>query len=128
MMHMPSSHFGQQGQISVAGPKEPRRGLLKMRIGARFQQRGGDGTVSLVEVLDGTRIASPLKTTFRCLHVECKGKEWKSHAAMVQAHPTLEVMTRQEETHVFGQWCDEIPTKDDQGNAVVVAGFLSDEG
>lgn len=111
---------------SISNPKgtrKPRFGCVKILIDTRHNVKGPDGQIRCFQVRDKSRLSESTKLTAVCL--KCN-KTYKSVDDLLRTHPSEQVMRKQEETHLYGWWSDDIADKEKPESPTNVVGLVSD--
>lgn len=104
MMHAPAPV---EARKAIVAPAEKKRtGLIPMAPGSDHRMPFGDREIT-VRARSSDDVVG-FKRHFVCLHERCRGKQWTTLAEMYGAHPSGADMAKREESHVFGQWSDDV--------------------
>ena len=105
---------------ATSNAKKVRFGTFKIRIGSNHVIKGPDGIKRQFTTLDISRHPE-VKTIAVCL--KC-GEKYETEEALLAAHPENRVLAKNEESHPYGWWSDDVK---EGGKKKDVIGLLSDE-
>lgn len=112
--------------MSVPTPaKKVRFGTMKVRINSNHIIKGPDGIKRQFQTLDKSRYP---KAVCSCVCLKCN-KSYEDEETLLADHPDNRTLTKNEEAHLYGWWCNEPANPDAKGklDPAKVLGLLSDE-